>query len=318
MAVRNGRQPPMIVVPDVRNLESRTADLLLTIGSFDGVHLGHRRVLEDLTTQACALGVQAALLTLDPHPRQYFAPEHAPNLLTGFEKKRELLAGAGVEVLYVLPFDADTANMDREDFLREIVVERCGAKKLVVGHDFAFGKDAAGNYEYLEVAGPPLGIEVSQAPVLFIQGERVSSTLIREYVLQGDLTRAEQFLGRKYSLSGRVQRGRRIGATLGFPTANVSPANFAVPMHGIYAAIVRVEGKKYLSAVNVGIAPTIRHSSVVVEAHLLDFEGDLEAKEIEIEFHKRLRPEKRFPSREALVEAIRADVDEVRRYFQYT
>ncbi|MCA9639830.1 MAG: hypothetical protein KC492_04020, partial [Myxococcales bacterium] len=194
----------MRIIDDVRTCSERFPNVALTIGSFDGIHLGHRHIIDMLVADARAMNGTAALMTLRPHPRQFFAPTSAPNILTSDAKKEQLLAEAGVDVLYVLPFNAEVASLDREDFVKEIVVGRCGARKLVVGHDFNFGKGAKGNFEYLEAVAPGYGFVVEQADALILDGERVSSTLVRELILQGDLERAERFLGRKYSIVGEV------------------------------------------------------------------------------------------------------------------
>jgi len=305
----------MRIIEDVRSTGEIFPDLVLTIGSFDGVHLGHQRILNELIGAARARKGTAALMTLRPHPRQFFSPGAAPNLLTAPSKQETLLAEAGLDVLYVLPFHADVASMDAGAFVEEIVVRRCRAKQLIVGHDFSFGKDARGNYEYLAAVAPAFGFEVTEAPALVRQGERVSSTLIRECILQGELTRAENFLGRKYSIVGEVAAGRGIGVKLGFPTANLEPRHNAVPAHGVYVAQVLLEGRRYPAAVNIGIAPSIRHEDILIEAHLLDFDRPIVGRSIEIFFEKRLRPEKKFDSLDHLIAAIAEDVRAVRAHF---
>ncbi len=305
----------MQIIEDVRRNETNFGSAALTVGSFDGVHLGHRRILDELDKAARRLGGVRALLTLRPHPREFFSPGSPPNILTSDQKKFTLLEEAGIEVLFILPFDEAVAELDREDFLREIVLNRCGASILVVGHDFAFGKDALGGHAYLQEAAPRFGLEVVQVPPLFIQGERVSSTRIREAILQGELDKAETLLARKYSVQGQVVPGRGVGVKLGFPTANIKPHNSSVPAHGVYAAEACHRGTRYPAAVNIGIAPTIRHADITLEAHLLDFDKDIIGDEIEVVFHKRLRPERKFPSLEALTAAIGEDVRAVRAYF---
>lgn len=305
----------MRVVDDVRNHEETHPRVVLTIGSFDGVHLGHRKILEELVAEARANDALAALMTLRPHPREFFTPKHAPNILTGPGQKRRLLEEAGVDVLHVLPFNAEVASLDRREFLEEIVLRRCNARTLIVGHDFAFGRGAAGNYEYLVEVAPELGLTVRQVPALHLHGERVSSTIVRERVLQGDLEEAEAFLGRRYSIVGEVARGRGMGRKLGFPTANIPPRNLALPAHGVYVAEALVDGVWRHAAVNIGIAPTLEHDSPMIEVYVLDFEGDLVGMEMEVRFHRRLRPEKKYPTVEALIEAIAEDVAEVRRHF---
>lgn len=305
----------MRVVDDVRQFNEVLPGVVLTIGSFDGVHLGHRRIIDGVVAQARTIGGTAALMTLRPHPRQHFSPATAPNILTSDRKKESLLADAGIDVLFVLPFNAEVAALEPEDFVSEIVVQRCRAQRLIVGHDFNFGRRARGNFEFLQEKAPVHGFTVEQAPALVLEGERVSSTLVRELILQGELERAQRFLGRRYSVVGEVITGRQMGRKLGYPTANIKPLNNAVPANGIYIAEALVEGQRHMAAVNIGIAPTIRHEDVMIEAHLLDFSGELVGKTLEIVFHKRLRPEKHFDSLDTLIEAIDADVAETRRYF---
>jgi riboflavin kinase/FMN adenylyltransferase len=250
-----------------------------------------------------------------PHPREFFAPENAPNLLTADGKKETLLAEAGIDALFYLPFDGRTANTEPERFVADIIHTRCRAVSVVAGHDCRFGKGARGDVEMLRALGPEHGFTVEEVPALIVESERVSSTLIRERVLQGDLDKVEKLLGRKYSVTGEVVRGRGIGVTLGFPTANVRPHHSAIPAQGVYIAEANLRGRTHRAAVNIGIAPTIRHEDVTVEAHLLDYHGDLVGEQIEVIFHRRIRPEKKFRNREELQEQIAADIQTVRTYF---
>jgi riboflavin kinase/FMN adenylyltransferase len=305
----------MNVVEEVRTSEAVFPHVVLTVGSFDGVHLGHRRILDELVRIARERQGTATVMTMRPHPREFFAPAHAPNLLTSDRRKLDLLDAAGVDVVYILPFDADVANLDAREYVRKIVHQRCHARALVVGHDFRFGKDAAGDFSLLNEMGAALGFGVIRIPPLMLEGERVSSTEIRERILEGDLDEAERLLGRKYSVVGEVVAGRGIGTTLGFPTANVLPHHTAVPAQGVYVAEALIRGRRYPAAVNVGIAPTIQHEDTTIEAFVLGFEGNIRGCEIEVVFHKRLRPEKKFASHEELTGAIAHDVETVKSYF---
>lgn len=306
----------MDIIRDVRSTTAEYQHVVLTIGSFDGLHLGHRSIVEDVVRNARKMEGTAAVLTMDPHPREFFSTEHAPNLLTSLEKKLAILEELGVDVAYVLQFDQNVANIEPLNFVKEIVHNRCHTKMLVVGHDCRFGRAAEGDFELLQEVGPDLGIIVKQLPPLIVQAERVSSTLIRERVLQGDLEGIEILLGRKYSIQGKVVPGRGVGAEIAFPTANVRPFHSAVPAQGVYIAEVLVKGTSHPAAVNIGIAPTIRHEDVTIEAHILDFSEDISGQEIEVVFHRRIRSEKKFPSREALSAQIAGDVNDVREYFQ--
>lgn len=305
----------MRVIEDVQREDTDFPHVVLTVGSFDGIHLGHRQILDAVVKMAKESDGTPAVLTMVPHPRELFVPDHAPNLLTCGRKKLELLEDAGIEAVYVLAFTAETAAIEAEDFIEGIVVGSCHAAAMVVGHDCRFGKGAKGDYELLKKLGPELGFTVVQVPPLVVEGERVSSTLIRERILQGDLAGAETLLGRKYSLTGRVVKGLGMGVKIGFPTANVNPHHSAVPAHGVYVAEVLVNGGKYPSAVNIGIAPTIRDEDMAIEAHVIDFSGDLLGAEIEVVFHERLRPEKKFGSVDELIAQIHRDVDAARAHF---
>ncbi|HPO13987.1 MAG TPA: bifunctional riboflavin kinase/FAD synthetase [Candidatus Hydrogenedentes bacterium] len=305
----------MILINDIHTVSESFPNVVLTIGSFDGIHLGHRRIIEEVVREAQSVQGTACLMSLKPHPREFFAPGNPPNILLSDAKKEALLAEAGIDVLFILPFNQEAASMLPDTFLREIVVGRCHAKHVIVGHDFCFGKNAQGDYEYLKEAAPGLGFEVRQIPQRVIKGERVSSTLIREYILQGEVDKVEVFLGRKYSIAGEIIPGRGVGITLGYPTANIAPHHNAVPAHGVYVAEAVLEGKPYPAAVNIGVAPTIRNEDIAIEAFLLDFTGNIVGQPIELIFHKRLRPEKKFASREELVDAITHDVATVRHYF---
>ncbi len=305
----------MRIVEDVRSSAEAFPRVVLTVGSFDGVHRGHRRILEHVIASARERGGTAALLTLRPHPREFFTPERAPNLLTTHRKKMELLEEAGLDVVFILKFDADVAGLEPEDFISEILCARCRAEKVVVGHDFRFGKGARGDFALLEAAGPRYGFTVEQVPPVMVDGERVSSTAIRECILQGDLERAKRLLGREYSIRGEVVSGRGIGTKLGFPTANIKPHHSAVPAQGVYVAEALVAGERRPAAVNIGIAPTIRHDDLTIEAFILDFSGNIRGEDIELVLHRRLRPERKFPSYDALIAQIAKDVEDVRAYF---
>ncbi len=305
----------MVVVDDILAFRDAFPRVVLTMGSFDGVHRGHQCILGQLARTAKRINGTAAVLTMRPHPREFFAPDHAPNLLTTDLKKVELLDSAGVEAVFFLPFDGTVADMAAEAFIATIIHDKCRAQHLVVGHDCRFGRNGEGNYEVLQANAERFGYSVTQVPPFVVNGERVSSTLIRERLLEGDLGEVEAFLGRKYSVVGEVLSGRGIGTQLGFPTLNIRPRHTAIPPHGVYAAEVRVAGESHPAAVNIGIAPTIEHDDITIEAHLLDFHGELGGQRIEVVFHERLRPERKFRDREELTAAIADDVERIRCFF---
>ncbi len=305
----------MILIRDIQTSRIDLPRVVLTIGSFDGVHCGHRFILNQVVQDASRKRGTPCVLTFDPHPREFFSPEHPPNLLTCNETKFSLLAQMGITVIALLPFNAETAAMSVEQFVKQIIVEQCRASEVIVGHDFRFGKNGEGNFESLKELSKQYAFEVKQVAPILIHGERVSSTVIRERVLQGDLDEAEVFLGRKFSIVGEVVRGKGIGRELGFPTANVKPYHNAIPPQGVYAAQVLLDTERFQAAVNIGIAPTLSNQEQTIEAFLLDFSQDIVGKTIEIIFHRRLRSEQKFPSREALITQITRDVESVRHFF---
>jgi len=303
------------VVDDIRATHLDDANLVLTIGSFDGVHRGHHAILETVVRRAHTINGTSAVLTIRPHPREFFSPDHAPSLLTHSAKKLELFEHAGIGAMIFLRFNAEVAALEPEEFVREIILERCRAKAVVVGHDFRFGKNARGDFELLASLAPQFGFDVEQVPALLMDGERVSSTLIRERLLLGDLVKAESFLGRPYSLVGKVVPGRHIGTTIGFPTANIKPHHSAIPAQGVYVCEAKLGDKHFPAAVNIGVAPTIRNEDLTIEAFLLDFSGDIDGAEIELIFRKRLRSEIKFPTIQDLIAQINRDVEATRAFF---
>jgi len=305
----------MHIIDNVHTAEQTFPNVVLTVGSFDGVHKGHQRIIHQLVDRAKEINGTPTLLTMNPHPREFFSPNNIPNLLTSFDKKMALLKEAGIEVVYIMPFNSETAAIKPDPFIRDILVDRCHVRSLIVGHDCRFGKDALGDFSLLKSFSEEGGYDVQEIQPVLIEAERVSSTLIRERILAGDLPFAEHLLGRPYSISGQVSSGRGIGQTIGFPTANIHPYHTAIPAQGVYIAESIISGKCYPSAVNIGIAPTIRNEDITIESHILDFKGDLLGKDIEVLFHKRLRPEQKFLYKDALIEQIGKDVQRVRSFF---
>ena len=307
----------MNIVPDILSGPPLDGPIAMTIGSFDGVHLGHRALLDAVSAEATRINAKTALLTLDPHPQTFFRPDNPPQLLTTREEKERLLAATGLDHLVYLPFNLETSALTREQFLQQILMDRCAMRSLVVGHDFRFGKDAAGDFEYLKGVSNELGFSVSQFPAHLIDGARVSSTLVRELLDAGRVDEIPKFLGRAYSVAGPVVSGRGDGQTLGFPTANIQVDGTALPSNGVYAASAHIDDSEesYPAAVNLGFAPTLGDHERALEAHLLDFEGDLHHKQMRILFRKRLRGEEKFNGRDELIAAISRDVENVRQYF---
>lgn len=306
----------MIFIENILENSYRESKLVLTIGSFDGVHLGHQEIVKLVVKLAKQKKCRSAVVILRPHPRQFFFPDIPLNTLTSENSQQNLMALLGIELIGILPFNKDVAFIEAEDFVLNVLLKFADIDTIVIGHNFRFGRDAKGDFELLSRLGKKHGFEVVQVPPLIIQGERVSSSLIRELVLEGEMEKIPTFLGRRYSIVGKVVMGRGMGRVLGFPTANIIPFNTAIPPHGVYIAeSVLDDGSAYPSAVNIGIAPTIRKSDFAIESYLLNFNGDLLGKVVEVIFHKRIRPEKKFSNKEELIDAIKQDVGLVEDYF---
>ena len=284
-------------LPDARPRERH-----LAVGEFDGVHMGHREVIRGADT----------VLTFEPHPRAVVAPDSAPKLLTPLAIKADLIAGLGVRELVVIPFDGSFAAQTAQEFIDRELIERLGARTVSVGENFRFGHRAKGDTELLR-AQDAFATRVSE--LVEVDGEIVSSTHIRGLVASGEVGSAARFLAAPFQMRGTVAHGDKRGRTLGFPTANLVPDSaLVVPDHGIYACRARIGGVERIAAVNVGVRPTFQTGrGLLVEAFLLDFDGDLYGQELRLDFLERLRGEKRFDSVDALVDQMHRDVEEARR-----
>jgi riboflavin kinase / FMN adenylyltransferase len=289
---------------------------VLTVGNFDGIHRGHRAILDTVRSRALALRGTSVVYTFDPHPRKVLHPEHAPKLLTTLEQRLELLEQAAVDVVVVERFTLDFARTSAEDFIRELIHARIRPLEVYVGYDFHFGRDREGSMRLLTELGPRLGFSVTIIPEVRVDGSDVNSTRIRDLLGAARIEEANAMLGRAYTVRGRVARGDARGRTLGFPTANLEPENEVLPGAGVYAGRLRLlddgspaAGAAFGAVTNVGTRPTFRAGGeLLAEAHLLGFSGDLYGRRVELSFEVRLRGEQRFPSADALREQIRADV----------
>jgi len=281
----------VVRLPDLTEKRERR----VAIGTFDGVHVGHREVIRGCDT----------VLTFDPHPLSVVRPEAAPKLLTPFDVKRDIIAGLGVQELVIIPFDDSFRQMSAEQFVDQILVEKLRAVQVSVGENFSFGKGAGGNVAMLR-SRPEF--ETRVAPLVEVDGEAVSSTQIRALVASGDVEKAARFLGGPFIVEGEVAHGDKRGRTLGYPTANLVPDEaFVHPGHGVYAAWAN----GHAAAVNVGVRPQFQTGrGLLIEAYLIDFEGDLYGQTLRVAFYKRLRGERRFESVDALVEQMGRDVVE--------
>jgi riboflavin kinase/FMN adenylyltransferase len=285
----------VVSLPD---LEPGSGPRRVAIGTFDGVHLGHREVIKGADT----------VLTFDPHPLAVIHPEATPKLISTFNVKRDLIAGLGVEELVVIPFDKGFASQTADEFVDDVLIDRLGATQVSVGENFRFGKRAQGTPEFLHERRE---FETRVVPLVEAAGETISSSHIRGLVAAGEVGSAAQFLGGPFLFEGEVMTGDRRGRELGMPTANLVPdERYVVPGHGVYAAWAH----GYPAAVNVGVRPMFETGrGLLVEAHLIDFEGDLYGETLRIAFIERLRGEKRFESVDDLVAQMNRDVDEAKK-----
>ncbi len=302
----------MIVFEDCRSFRRQGRRCAAAVGKFDGVHRGHRRILGQLKDKAAELGLPAVAGVIEPHPEEFFAAADAdcPARLSNEEEKLHLLEAAGVDCVWVQRFDRAMSERAAQDYVRDMLVDGLAIAALVAGEDFRFGRDRSGDFALLAAMGAELGFEVVTAATCELDGRRVSSTRIRERLARGDLVQAERLLGRPYSMRGRVERGRGLGAEIGCPTCNIDPGRRRIPLRGVYACQVSIEGGPPLSAAaSIGHRPTVtENGAALLEAHILDFEGDLYGRSIEVVFREKLREEVKFDDVEAMRRQIELDM----------
>lgn len=293
------------------------ASRVLAIGNFDGLHLGHRALLERLTATARQHGLPPAVMTFEPHPRELFTPEQAPARLTSLREKLALLESCGIEEVFLLHFSRKLAGLTAEEFIERVLVQGLAARHLIIGDDFRFGKGRAGDFTMLQAAGLQHGFGVEAMHTIEIGGERVSSSAVRDVLGAGDLEHAARLLGRPYSIAGRVVHGDKIGRKLGFPTANIQLKRKRVALTGVFAVTVSGLDKRHLpGAASLGVRPTLGLGlRPVLEVHLFDFDREIYGQHLTVHFLHKLRDEARYDSFEALTAQIARDVAATQDYF---
>ena len=306
----------MKIISSLEKLENNTTSTVVTLGNFDGVHLGHRELFRQLVKTARQFSCQSAVLTFKPHPLKILAPERAPLLLNTYEEKQRLIAASHIDLLVEVPFTREFAALTPEYFVDEILIRQLHAKGLIVGYDYAFGRNRSGNAEFLEAYCAPKDVSVSILKPVSVDGIAYSSTRIRTLITQGDVASVIPLLGRQYNLSGRVVPGYRRGRAMGFPTANLETDKELLPASGVYVVKARIKQQEFGAVVNIGHRPTFVEGGQTIEVHLLDFTGDLYGEEMRIYFIKRLREEKKFSTMGELSDAIAADVLSARQILQ--
>jgi len=289
----------------------------LAIGNFDGVHLGHVALVRQLTEAASRLGVPPAVLTFEPHPREYFSPGSAPARLTTLREKLELLADYGVEQTTICPFNAAFAALTAEEFIERVLVGGLKVRHLIIGDDFRFGRGRQGDFAMLQAAADVYGFTVEAMGSVVVEGERVSSSGVRKALAAGDMEHAARLLGRPYIIDGRVSHGDKVGRQLGFATANIRIKHNPLPMTGVFAVEVGGLGPQALPGVaNLGVRPTVGGTRPLLEVHLFNFDRDIYGAHISVRFVHKLRDEQRFPNFDALKAQIAADAVAARAFFK--
>ncbi len=303
----------MDIIIGIENILRNFRNPVLTLGNFDGVHLGHQRIFEELTEEARKIDGEAVVFTFDPHPLQVLSPQRCPPFITPFKQKMMLVERLGIDVIIVATFDLDLANLTPEEFVKGVLVDKIGTKKILVGYNYNFGKDRKGNVVMLIRLGKKYGFEVKVIDALKVNDVPVSSSKIREFIQSGKMAEAAQLLGRNYLLIGKVIWGADRGKKLGFPTANLEVLNGLYPKTGVYAVEVIMGNKTYPGVADVGYNPTFGLNPLSVEVHILDFSRDIYGEEIQLIFHERIRDEKAFENPDALARQIGKDIKAARK-----
>ncbi len=306
----------MELVRGLHNLRPQHHGCAATIGSFDGVHLGHKAVLEKLSDEGRARNLPVTLITFEPQPREYFSPGSTPPRLTRFREKLEALQSCSVDRVVCLRFSDALAALTADQFIQQLLIDGLGVKYLVVGDDFRFGKNRKGDKALLQQSAGLHGFQLGTLEDFEMGGQRVSSTRVREALESGDLGTARTLLGRSYSMCGRVAHGDKRGRTIGFPTANIFLHRASVPVSGVFAVeMLGIDDAPIPGVANVGTRPTVDGSRALLEVHLFDFARDIYGHHVQVRFVKKLREERKFDSFEHLKQQIQLDSGQARAFF---
>jgi riboflavin kinase/FMN adenylyltransferase len=308
----------MTIIEAPAELRAKGRKVCVAIGVFDGVHLGHQQVIHQTLADAAGCEALAVVITFDRHPNAVVAPDRAPPLIYSLPQKIRAIEKLGVDVTCVIPFSEAFSRLGGEEFVRGLVRDFGALRSVCVGSDFSFGYKRSGNVNVLRQLGDELGFRVHGLAAVSLDGQVVRSTRIREAIRAGQLDAASQLLGRKYAVSGLVQPGDQVGRKFGFPTANIDVAGLVLPPGGVYTAHALVDGQSWRCVANLGFRPTREPAAplLLLEAHLLDFRGDLYGRDVELAFETKLRDEQKFASIELLREQIARDIAAARRAFE--
>jgi len=303
----------MKVINGLKDIPHEFQGAFVTIGNFDGVHLGHVPIFEKLIAEAHQENRKAVVITFDPHPKQILHPDIKPfYLITSLDEKIKLLEDVGIDGLILIPFDLEFSKITAEAFVRDILWGKLQIRKILIGHDYTFGKNKVGNEKFLRDFGEELGFEVENIKVIMLNDETISSTRLRYAILNGNVKLAANLLGRPYNISGIVIPGKSRGTVLGIPTANIKPDKELLPAHGVYAVIVDLQGNHQQGVLNIGFNPTFSDNELSVEVYLIDFTGNIYGEKLNVLFIDRLRDEVKFKKPGQLVKQIKKDIDQAR------
>jgi len=291
---------------------------ILTIGNYDGLHVGHKKIIERIKVKAREKRGTSMLMTFHPHPLTILKPDKFVGLITPLHVKRKLIEAAGIDVLFIIPFTDEFHHISPEFFVDNLLAEKIGIKGLIVGYDFKFGKRGKGNVEYLASKSTDYGFFFEIQAAITLDGEKVGSNRIRKMILEGDVKKATVHLGRPYMIKGMVIPGDGRGRTIGFPTINLKTDFPLIPKRGVYVSSVEIDGKKFPAVTNIGYNPTFDGQNLTIETYILDFAQDLYGRELALYFSDRIRDEVKFGSVDELKERIRMDVETAREYFKKT
>ena len=306
----------MQIINGVHNIRAEHHGCVVTMGNFDGVHRGHQQLLRALLSVADEHGVPSTLVTFEPQPREFFAGAEVPPRLTRLREKVQLLDALGLHRLVLLPFNERTAKTPPEWITQELFHELLGARFVIIGDDFRFGRERQGDFSLVQRDGERLGYGVSNSPTYLEDGERISSTRIRKALKDGAFAEATRLLGHEYFIMGRVVYGRQLGRQLGVPTANIRLQRYKAALEGVYCVTVKgIDDREYTGIANIGVRPTVDGKEPLLEVHVFDYQGDLYNRLLSVTFKKKLRDEQAFDSIDALKTQIELDIEQAKTWF---
>ena len=298
----------MLLITDLSKITERFAKSVITLGNFDGIHLGHQELVRMVIRRAREINGQSMVVTFRPHPLKVLAPETCPPLISIYEEKIQLFEKLGIDVLVKIPFSLHFAQMTPREFVKDVLCDTLGAKDIFVGYNYRFGKGREGTTQMLKQMGREFGFNVHEVEQISLNGEVISSTKIRQLLVAGEVEHAARLLGRPYAITGIVIKGDSRGKTLGFPTANIASKHSIIPSNGVYAVKLLARERCLDSIVNIGVRPTFDTKSLAIEVHVFNFNEDLYGEEVTFFFMRRIREEKKFDTAEDLIVQIKKDI----------